>query len=51
MDALTAALARWLDDDGARAAAGRAARAHVEANHAIEGEARAITEVYRKLLA
>ncbi|WP_374423789.1 glycosyltransferase family 4 protein [Paracoccus sp. (in: a-proteobacteria)] len=51
VDALTAALARWLDDDGARAAAGRAARAHVEANHAIECEARAITEVYRKLLA
>ena len=51
VDALTAALASWLDDDSARAAAGRAARAHVEANHAIECEARAITEVYRKLLA
>ena len=50
-DALTAALARWLDDDAARTEAGRKARAHVEANHAIEGEARAITEVYRKLLA
>ncbi|MFO1139438.1 MAG: glycosyltransferase family 4 protein [Paracoccus sp. (in: a-proteobacteria)] len=50
-DALTAALARWLDDDAARAEAGRKARAHVEANHAIEGEARAIVEVYRKLLA
>ena len=50
-DALTAALARWLDDDAARAAAGAAARAHVAENHAIEGEARAIVAVYRKLLA
>jgi mannosyltransferase len=51
VDALTAALAHWLDDDAARAAAGQAARAHVAQNHAIEGEARAIVEVYRKLLA
>ena len=50
-DALTAALAHWLDDDAARQAAGSKARAHVQANHAIEGEARAIVEVYRKLLA
>lgn len=48
--ALTAALARWLDDDAGRAAAGQAARAHVTANHAIEGEARAIVDVYRSLL-
>ncbi|WP_405402202.1 glycosyltransferase family 4 protein [Paracoccus sp. Ld10] len=48
--ALTAALARWLDDDAGRAAAGHAARAHVTANHAIEGEARAIVDVYRSLL-
>lgn len=48
--ALTAALARWLDDDAGRAAAGRAARDHVTANHAIEAEARAITAVYRSLL-
>lgn len=48
--ALTAALARWLDDDAGRAAAGQAARAHVNANHAIEGEARAIVDVYRSLL-
>lgn len=48
--ALTAALARWLDDDAGRAAAGQAARAHVSANHAIEGEARAIVDVYRSLL-
>lgn len=51
IEALTAALAHWLDDDDARAAAGAAARAHVAENHAIEGEARAIVEVYRKLLA
>ncbi|RDW14215.1 glycosyltransferase family 4 protein [Paracoccus thiocyanatus] len=49
-EALTVALARWLDDDAARQAAGQAARAHVQANHAIEGEARAITQVYRGLL-
>lgn len=48
--ALAAALDRWLSDDAARAAAGRAARAHVEAHHAIEDEARAITAVYRQLL-
>lgn len=50
-DELTEALAHWLDDDAARAAAGQAARRHVSANHAIEGEARAIVEVYRRLLA
>lgn len=50
-DALSDALAHWLDDDAARMAAGRAARSHVAENHAIEGEARAIVEVYRKLLA
>ena len=49
--ALTEALARWLDDDAGRAAAGLAARTHVAKNHAIEGEARAIVAVYRKLLA
>ncbi|UXU75781.1 MULTISPECIES: glycosyltransferase family 4 protein [unclassified Paracoccus (in: a-proteobacteria)] len=51
VDALTAALARWLDDDAARRAAGAAALAHVSAHHAIEGEAQAITAVYRRLLA
>lgn len=50
VDALAAALDRWLSDDPGREAAGRAARAHVEANHAIEGEARAIVAVYRRLL-
>ncbi|MBB1497951.1 glycosyltransferase family 4 protein [Paracoccus sp. MC1862] len=49
-EALAAALERWLSDDAGREAAGRAARAHVEANHAIEGEARAIVAVYRRLL-
>ncbi len=49
--ALTTALARWLDDDAGRALAGQAARAHVERNHNIEGEAAAIIEVYRDLLA
>lgn len=48
--ALTAALARWLDDDAARQVAGQAARAHVVQNHAIEGEARALVQVYRDLL-
>ncbi|MBB1492065.1 glycosyltransferase family 4 protein [Paracoccus sp. MC1854] len=50
VEALAAALERWLSDDAGREAAGRAARAHVEANHAIEGEARAIVAVYRRLL-
>lgn len=48
--ALAAALDRWISDDAARCAAGTAARAHVEASHAIEGEARAIVAVYRRLL-
>lgn len=48
--ALTEALARWLDDDAVRQAAGQAARAHVAQNHAIEGEARALVRVYRDLL-
>ena len=51
LDALTAALAHWLDDAPARETAGRAARAHVVANHSIEDEARAIVAVYRQLLA
>ncbi|TKW65289.1 MAG: glycosyltransferase family 4 protein [Paracoccus denitrificans] len=48
---LTAALAHWLDNPDAREAAGRAALTHVRSNHDIEGEARAIVEVYRALLA
>ena len=50
VEGLTAALDRWLSDDAGRAAAGLAARAHVVAHHAIEGEARAIVQVYRRLL-
>lgn len=49
--ALTQALAHWLDDAPARAEAGRAAAAHVRANHAIEGEAEALVALYRRLLA
>ncbi|MCQ0969422.1 glycosyltransferase family 4 protein (plasmid) [Paracoccus sp. TK19116] len=48
---LATALARWLDDDQARAEASLAARAHVEANHTIETEARALIAIYRDLLA
>ncbi|RJL06069.1 glycosyltransferase family 4 protein [Paracoccus siganidrum] len=51
LDALTGALRNWLDDDAARQAAGRAARAHVETRHAIEGEAAALVAIYRDLLA
>ena len=51
LDALTDALRLWLDDDAARAAAGRAARDHVATNHAIEGEARALLAIYNDLLA
>lgn len=49
-NAMQAAIARWLDDKGARVAAGRNARAHVLQNHSIETEARAIVAVYRDLL-
>jgi mannosyltransferase len=48
---LTDALARWLDDDTGRIAAGHAARAHVVANHSIETEARALVDIYNDLLA
>ena len=47
---LTAAIAHWLDNPDAREAAGRAALTHVRSNHDIDGEARAIVAVYRKLL-
>ena len=49
-DSLTATLARWLDDDDARTAAGQAARSHVETNFSIETEARALVSIYRDLL-
>ncbi|MBV0891207.1 glycosyltransferase family 4 protein [Paracoccus sp. Z118] len=48
--ALAGALERWVADDEGRARAGEAARSHVFRNHAIEGEARAIVDVYLKLL-
>lgn len=48
---LTDALARWLDDDAARIDAGRTARAHVEANHSIQTEAKALVAIYNDLLA
>lgn len=51
LDSLTDALRHWLDDDAARKAAGIAARQHVLANHAIEGEARALVGIYNQLLA
>ncbi len=51
LDSLTGAMARWLDDDAARIAAGHAARAHVEENHSIEAEARALVAIYTDLLA
>lgn len=51
LDSLTGALARWLDDDAARIAAGHAARSHVETNHSIESEARALVALYTDLLA
>ena len=50
-NALTAALARWLDDDAGRALAGAAARTHVATNHAIETEAAALVALYREMLA
>ncbi|SNT76024.1 glycosyltransferase family 4 protein [Paracoccus seriniphilus] len=51
LDALADALRHWLDDDAARQQAGRDARTHVEDNHSIQTEARALVQVYRDLLA
>ena len=48
--AMAAAMAPLLDDAARREAMGRAARAHVEASHAIEAEAAALEAVYRDLL-
>ncbi len=48
--ALADALEDMVQDRAALAAAGLAARAHVEQNFRIEGEAQAIVEVYRSLL-
>ena len=49
--ALTDALRDWLDDPARLVAGGVAARAHVQARHRIEDEARAICAVYRQMLA
>ena len=49
--AMAHAMAPLLDDPARRGAMGRAARAHVEACHAIEAEAAALEAVYRRLLA
>jgi len=48
--ALTDAIRGWIDAPALLAAAGRAARAHVEKNHRIEDEARQIVAVYREML-
>ncbi len=48
--ALAQALDQMLSDPAQLAAAGQTARAHVERNFRIEGEAEAIVEVYRSLL-
>ena len=48
--ALADALEDMVQDRAALATAGQAARAHVEQNFRIEGEAQAIVEVYRSLL-
>jgi len=50
-DALTEATRRWLAEPERLAQAGRDARAHVLANHRIEGEAEALVAIYRELLA
>ncbi len=44
------AIARYLDDPALRAIRGTAARAHIEQNFRIEGEAEAIMTIYRRLL-
>ena len=49
--ALRGAVAAWLDDDAARAEAGRAARAHATARHDIAAEADALVRIYREMLA
>ena len=49
-DALTEAVRAWVDAPARMAAARQAARAHVQHNHAIETEARALIGIYRSLL-
>jgi len=48
--ALTEAIRGWIDDRARLAAAGPAARAHVEAYHRIEAEADALVAIYREVL-
>lgn len=49
-DALTDAIAAWIDDRARLKSAGATARAHVEQNHRIEAEADALTAIYREML-
>ncbi|MCY1126556.1 glycosyltransferase family 4 protein [Frigidibacter sp. RF13] len=49
--ALTEAIRDWIDDPARLAAAGPVARAHVETNHRIEGEAERLVAIYREMLA
>lgn len=51
VEPLITALAHWLDNDDERQTASRLARTHVEQNHTIESEARALIEIYHDLLA
>ena len=48
--ALTTAIKAWVDDRARLAAAGPKARAHVEKNHKIEGEAERLVAIYREML-
>jgi mannosyltransferase len=49
LDAMLAATARYMDDDALRLAAGERARNHACEAFSIEGEARQLGEVYRRL--
>ncbi len=51
LEALTAAMARWMDDDQAREAAGRAGRARALARFDISVEAAALNAVYERVWA
>ncbi|MDO5620221.1 MAG: glycosyltransferase family 4 protein [Paracoccus sp. (in: a-proteobacteria)] len=48
--AMDSAIARWLDDPALLAAGQRAARDHAIQNHGIEAEARALVDLYRRML-
>ncbi|QYF87496.1 glycosyltransferase family 4 protein [Brevundimonas sp. PAMC22021] len=49
VEAMAAAVARWLDDEAGRTAAGEAARRRVEAHFSLEAEAEGLNAVYRRL--